>query len=243
MPQRRRLRAALVTAAAGATCLALGTPAWATVSRGPNNPPGANGTVKIDGVPLDDKVDNQPHVSCGFELEFFNFDQDEHANITIAGQAPSGSGLVYEKKNAPISDDPANGAENDHDAVITVRPEELNLAGLSVQPQQGYHLKVTVEIIGEPGAGKHKVFWMEPCAQQTAGGAGSTMGGGAGDSTATPAPGQSGTSGGGANAGGGNGGLPVTGAAAATMALVGLGLIGGGAVLLMRRRRKITFIS
>lgn len=44
-------------------------------------------------------------------------------------------------------------------------------------------------------------------------------------------------------AAGDEGGLPVTGAAAATIALVGLGLVGGGAAMVMMRRRKVTFTS
>ncbi len=37
------------------------------------NPPGNNGTIKVDGVPFDDLPDNEPHVSCTFQIDFYGF--------------------------------------------------------------------------------------------------------------------------------------------------------------------------
>ncbi len=63
------LAAAVVFAAAG----------WSQLARPPSvpaaaNPPGNNGTIKIDGVPFDDHPDNQPHVGCIFQVDFYGFD-------------------------------------------------------------------------------------------------------------------------------------------------------------------------
>src|SRR3546814_2316494 len=69
-----------------------------------SDPSGFNGTVKVDGLDLDDgpghtnkpndpradKTDNDPHVACGLQLEFFNFDEGETAEITITAHPPSG---------------------------------------------------------------------------------------------------------------------------------------------------------
>lgn len=249
MPQRRHVARAALTAAAATALLGLATPAWATGN--PHNPPGDNGTVKIDGVEFEDKVDNQPHVTCDFELEFFNFDKNQKANLTLWAQAPSATPkdkVVWSKKDVLISDDPAAGAENDHDAVIKLSADDLDLSGLKLQPQQGYHIKLDVDLTdGRAFDDKHKVFWLQPCKSSenppttpptspSSPGDSETPGG-----SATP-PGSGGGNGGGS---GTVGGLPITGVAATSMALTGLALIGGGVVLmtLRRRRDKITFTS
>ncbi|MEU4482577.1 LPXTG cell wall anchor domain-containing protein [Micromonospora sp. NPDC023966] len=259
MPQRRHVARAALTAAAATAILGLATPAWATGN--PHNPPGDNGTVKIDGAPFSDKVDNQPHVTCDFELEFFNFDQDQKANITLWAQPPSATPkdkIVWSKSNVLISDDPASGAENDHDEVIKLSANDLDLTGLTLNEQQGYHIKLDVDLTdGKAFDDKHKVFWLKPCeSSPTTPPTTSTPG----EETPTPTPGgsenpsenPSGTpapgisvSGGAGGGSGTEGGLPLTGVAVTSISLTGLALIGGGVLLmaLRRRRDKITFTS
>ncbi|MFI7607522.1 hypothetical protein ACIBTV_20600 [Micromonospora sp. NPDC049366] len=250
MPQRRHVVGAVLTAAATA-CLAVAAPAWASAAPlaqapGGHNPPGENGTVKIDGAPFSDRVDNEPHVTCDFELEFFNFDTNQAADITLTTKPPSGKDVVvWSVRNRIISTDPAGGAENDHDETIRLSAADLALGGLTPHPKQGYHLKLDVDLVdGKSSDAKHKVFWLQPCA-----------------ATSTPTPGTPGspdspdsppsTTPGGGNGGGGNGGgegggsLPITGVAGTGIALTGLALIGGGVALtvLRRRRDRITFTS
>ena len=58
-------------AVALAGCLALAglaTPAFA-------DPPGNNGTVKIDGDAFDDDPNNEPHVGCTFQVDFYGLRQ------------------------------------------------------------------------------------------------------------------------------------------------------------------------
>ncbi|MFG3581402.1 LPXTG cell wall anchor domain-containing protein [Micromonospora chersina] len=252
-------RAALTAAAATALLGLAAAPAWATGN--PRNPNGDNGTVKIDGVEFTDKVDNQPHVTCDFELEFFNFDENQKANITLWAQAPSATPkdkVVWSKNDVVISTDPASGAENDHDEVIKLSSKDLDLTGLKVNANQGYHIKLDVDLTdGKAFDDKHKVFWLTPCeSTESPSPTPSTPG----EETPTPTPGGSenpsenpsgtpapGTSvGGGAGGGSGTeGGLPLTGVAATSISLTGLALIGGGVLLmaLRRRRDKITFTS
>jgi hypothetical protein len=130
------------------------------------DPPGNNGTVKVDGVPYDDGKGNEPHVACGFRLKFYGFDEGQTGDITIAGHAPSGSGVVASKTGVLISDDAAGGGK-DLDAVVPFTAADLDLSGLTAHPKQGYHLKVTLST-DAPGGVKHKVFWYEPCATQAA---------------------------------------------------------------------------
>ncbi|WP_205801335.1 LPXTG cell wall anchor domain-containing protein [Micromonospora thermarum] len=232
MPQRRRVVRAAVIAAATAS-LALAAPAWA--APGGNNPPGDNGTVKIDGKEFEDHVDNQPHVTCEFELEFFNFDTDQAADITLTAQPPSGTDkVVWSIKNKIISTDPASGAENDHDEVIKLSAADLDLAGLKQHEKHGYHLKLDVDLVeGQSSDAKHKVFWLEPCRTSP--------------TPTTPAPTTPVPTTPGGNGGGGEDdpSLPITGVAGTGIALTGLALIGGGVALtvLRRRRDNVTFTS
>ncbi|MFU8876336.1 hypothetical protein [Micromonospora sp. SL4-19] len=262
MRQRRQVARAALTAAAATAMLGLAAPAWATGN--PHNPPGDNGTVKIDGVPFSDKVDNQPHVTCEFELEFFNFDKNQKANLTLWAQPPSSTPkdkIVWSRQNVLISNDPASGAENDHDEVIRLSANDLDLTGLKLHEKQGYHIKLDVDLIGGKSAnGKHKVFWLKPCASSespspnpsTPGGELPTpTPGGSDNPSENPSgtPGAPGSSVGGGTGGdtdtGTEGGLPLTGVAATSISLTNLALIGGGVLLmaLRRRRDKVRFTS
>jgi hypothetical protein len=129
---------------------------------GTGDPAGNNGTFKVDGPAYDDGKGNEPHVACEFRLKFYGFDDGQTGDITISGQAPSGSGVVSEKTGVLISDDAAGGG-NDLDAIVSYTMSDLDLSGLTAHPQQGYHLKVTLTT-DAPGGVKHKVFWLEPCA-------------------------------------------------------------------------------
>lgn len=132
----------------------------------PQDPAGNNGTTKVDGFTFDDGLGNEPHVTCGFRLELYGFDEGQTGDITIAGQAPSGSGVVSERTGVLLSDDAAGGGPHDADAVVEYTMDDLDLTGLTPHPEQGYHVKVTLST-GTPGGVKHKVFWIESCAPET----------------------------------------------------------------------------
>ncbi|MFE9691126.1 hypothetical protein [Micromonospora sp. NPDC005806] len=245
MPQRRHVARAALTAAAATACLALGSPAFA-------DPPGANGTVKIDGPAYQEDNRNEPHVTCEFQVEFFNFDKDEHATLIFEAWPPSAPDFheVKRVENVLVSNDKASGGSyrNDPDEVFRFSAADLNLTAAMAHPKQGYHIKLTVDRQNHPEwTEKHKVFWLRPCGSSesptptpsTPGG--SETPGGPGNSSGTPSPGSSAGGGG----GGGGGSLPITGVAATSTALTGLALIGGGVALtvLRRRRDKIRFTS
>jgi len=59
------LRGTLAVIGGGAALLALAAPAGAK-----GNPPGDNGTVKIDRVAFDDAPNNEPHAGCVFQVDF-----------------------------------------------------------------------------------------------------------------------------------------------------------------------------
>ena len=151
------LRVGGATAGVTAVVAALAGPAL-----GQQDPPGNNGTIKVDGVDFDSHPDNEPHVGCVFQIDFYNFDQgDLNATVTFEGQPPTGGGTLLTDQ-VPIGEDPAGGG-NDLDASATYDLAEA-LAGIAPHPVQGHHIRLTVEAQGSIGdETKHKVFWVEGC--------------------------------------------------------------------------------
>lgn len=160
-PRRRKTLASLLVAAGLVAVVA--AQAGAASSKG--NPPGNNGTIKIDGVALQGGQRNEPHVDCEFAVEFFGYDEGNlTASLSFELQAPtrrpSGS-QVLRTDSLNIGEDPAGGA-TDLDAS---KKYSLDFIGVSPHAQQGYHVKLTIHAQGSQGADvKHKVFWVEPCA-------------------------------------------------------------------------------
>ena len=61
-----------------------------SVAGAPADPPGNNGTIKIEGVDIQSgPPDNNPHQGCTFVVEFYNFDQgaDLEAEVPFEDQA------------------------------------------------------------------------------------------------------------------------------------------------------------
>ena len=136
-----------------------------------SDPPGNNGTVKIAPVGEDDGTpDNNPHPGCTFQIEWYGFDEgaDIWSTVHFQMQAPTSDvGLSgTEPERVFVGEDPATGAgtETGHDATQVYT---LAFAG-EPHPQQGYHVKLTVHTPYSKGADtKHKVFWVEPCEDET----------------------------------------------------------------------------
>ncbi|HEX5598132.1 MAG TPA: hypothetical protein VFX61_19270 [Micromonosporaceae bacterium] len=237
MRQRRLLRPALITAAVGAACLAFAAPALAAPpGTPPADPPGANGTIKIDGQPFDNGNDNEPHVTCNFRVTFSGFDEGQRANIVFNIHPPSGNGgaELLRLDNVLVSDDAAGGGQ-DRDKVFTFSANQFKLNPYRAHPKQGYHIKLNVDLLETPGRGKHKVFWLKSCAPP----ASPTF-----PPPASPTPSPTPTE---------TGSTPLTPgtkpttlpktpvSAVGTTGLLGLGLAlvgGGSALLLMLRRRR-----
>jgi LPXTG-motif cell wall-anchored protein len=154
---------ALVAAVAGAIP---GDPAGAAKKTPPGDPPGNNGTVKIDqSDEADEDKGNEPiGEDCSFWLKFYNFDLNQKADISFAAHPPTGGKdpLVY--NDVLISDDAAGGGADEDETL----PYNLTdyVQGLDPHPQHGYHIKLTTTIKNAdgsnvPGGVKHKVFWIK----------------------------------------------------------------------------------
>jgi len=165
---RWRTLIGLVSMVAGALFLVASIPARADA--GPGGPPGNNGTVKIDGVEFDSHPDNEPHVGCTFQVDFYGYDEgDLFADVTFEVQPPTGNEVILEDKDIFIGEDDnsGGGSEAGLDASKTYDLTSV-LAGFTPHPQQGFHIKLTVNADGSQGADvKHKVFWVTGCQPPT----------------------------------------------------------------------------
>jgi hypothetical protein len=131
---------------------------------GAANPPGNNGTVKIDGLAFDDAPDNEPHVGCTFQVDFYGYDQGNlNAHVTFESHPPTGPVQVLLEDDVFIGEDDnsGGGSQAGLDASQTYT---LDLTGIPPHPFQGNLIKLTVNADGSQGADvKHKVFWVTGC--------------------------------------------------------------------------------
>jgi hypothetical protein len=261
LTQRRRLL--VVIAALSATATATFLASAGSASAGPN-PPGNNGTVKIDDTPFDDLPNNEPHVGCKFQVDFYGYDKgDLHAKVIFEAHPPTlreGDDQVLLTDTVFIGEDDnsGGGSEAGLDASETYT---LDLAGIELQPNQGVHVKLTIHAEGSQGADvKHKVFWVTGC-----GGHGPTTttdhksttttdhksttttdhkstttsesnsGGTSPSGQSTTTTAVGGSSSSAPSSSVGGGVLPFTGAGIMPLLLVGLALIGLGAATLLAR--------
>jgi hypothetical protein len=128
------------------------------------NPPGNNGTIKIDGTVFDDLPDNEPHVGCAFQVDFYGFDEgDMNADVTFEAHPPTLRPGVLLTDTVVIGEDDnsGGGSEAGLDASATY---VLDLTGVTPHPIQGFHVKLTINASGSQGADtKYKVFWVTGC--------------------------------------------------------------------------------
>jgi hypothetical protein len=130
-----------------------------------DDPAGNNGTVKIHDVYGDTAHHNVPHVDCDFAVAFWGFDAGQQLDVSFAGQAPTGKDtpLTVTGASTSITSPDAAGGGQDYDGELQFTADQLNLSALGApHPQQGYHIKLTVNTY-EPGGHKYKVFWLQPC--------------------------------------------------------------------------------
>lgn len=165
-PRYRRMVAGL-SALPLAALIVLANPAGSVQAHAAAGPPGNNGTVKIDGKDFDTHPDNEPHVGCMFEVDFYGYDEgDLFAKVTFTAQAPTGKGeVLLTEDKVPIGEDDnsGGGSEVGIDAQRLYNLSEA-LVGYPKHAQQGYHVKLTVNADGSQGADtKHKVFWVRDC--------------------------------------------------------------------------------
>jgi len=81
------------------------------------NPPGNNGTIKIDDVVFDDAPNNEPHVGCTFQVDFYGYDEGDlfagASDNTLRNNNAIANGTgVFVGSDAPGTDLVQNVANN-----------------------------------------------------------------------------------------------------------------------------------
>jgi hypothetical protein len=154
---------------AGAAAADDGTDPVADVAAAPADPLGNNGTIKVDGEVFDDLPNNEPHVGCTFQVDFYGFDEgDLNADVSFDLQPPTlregdDQNLLTDVVFIGEDDNSGGGSEAGLDASQTY---VLDFTGVTPHPIQGFHVKLTIHADGSQGADtKYKVFWVTPCVE------------------------------------------------------------------------------
>jgi hypothetical protein len=135
------------------------------------DPQGNNGTVKISPAGEDDGTpDNNPHVGCAFQIEWYGFDEGSDVVSTVGFAMHSPTGDVGLSGTSPervfVGGDPATGAGTET-GLDGVQQYTLSFDG-EPHAQQGYHVKLTVHTPHSQGSDtKHKVYWVEGCEEDS----------------------------------------------------------------------------
>jgi hypothetical protein len=160
MHRTSRLRVAFTTAALLVTTLAVPSAAA--------NPPGNNGTIKVDAQVFDTLPDNQPHTGCIFQVDYYGFDEGSlYATATFAVMMPTQDIPVYTDTHFIGEDSNAGGGSvAGIDQQVTYDLNEA-LYTYDTYPKQGIHLRLTVHADGASNADtKSKTFWATGCRHQ-----------------------------------------------------------------------------
>jgi hypothetical protein len=141
---------------------------WA-IAGGALAAPGNNGTVKVDGVPFDDLPNNEPHVGCIFQIDFYGYDAGQlFASASFELDPPTGTQIpLLSKSGIFIGGDSAAGGGSTAglDASETFDlSAAIAATGEPPHSQQGWHIGLTVNADGSQGSDvKHKEFWVTGC--------------------------------------------------------------------------------
>ena len=155
----------LSLAGAGLTGVLLAALAVPPAGAAPSS--GASGTVKIDGVEFDSLPNNEPHVGCSFQVDFYGYPAgDLFADVTFSAQAPTtvaGGSQILLTSRVFVGEDDSSGAATEAglDAANTFT---LNYNGIIAHPIQGYHVSLTVSTPSVNGTSvKQKTLWTSGC--------------------------------------------------------------------------------
>ncbi len=118
--------------------------------------PGGAGTVQVDGQPVDQGRDNEPHVGCTFRIDFFGFKGSPAATYALELWSPTGSGPLLAGTTGL---GPAAPPSRLNGSVPVELRTALAATGARPHPNQGFHVRLTVHAERSANA-KHKTFWV-----------------------------------------------------------------------------------
>ena len=166
---RKRIWASVILGIVTVTAVvfAIGSAAAGPADNG--GPPGNNGTVKIDGEEFDDHPDNEPHVGCTFQVDFYGYDEgDLFADVTFQSQPPTTPAPVVILTDTVFIGEDDNSGGGSQAGLDASETYTLDMTGFTPHDIQGFHIKLTINADGSQGADvKHKVFWVTGCGPTT----------------------------------------------------------------------------
>lgn len=132
------------------------------------NPPGNNGTIKVDSKEFDTLPDNEPHAGCVFQIDYYGFDEGAlSATASFYLMLPTEDRLVYQETRFIGEDSNAGGgsvAGLDQEQDVNLGDELLATGG---DATTSYHVKLIVHADGAVNADtKSKTFWASGCATE-----------------------------------------------------------------------------
>ena len=107
-------------------------------------------------------------MGCVFQVDFYGFDEgDLDAAVTFTAHPPTGP--PWSCSPTRCSSVRTTTAEAVREAGLDASETyTLDLTGITPHPQQGWHVKLTVNAEGSQGADtKYKVFWVSGCVPPT----------------------------------------------------------------------------
>jgi hypothetical protein len=149
VPVRKRIGFALLIS---------GVVALLGLTAGPSFASGSAGDVKVSNTSVDSIPNNDPHQSCLFNLEFYNFDLGSpDATYTLSLVSPTGGG-VLKTNTVAVGGGPIDGNQLDAVANVDLTGAQ-GFAGVS-PVSQGFHISLDVTDPGLQGGAKSKTFWV-----------------------------------------------------------------------------------
>ena len=135
----------------------------ATVPAVAANPPGNNGTVKVDSQEFDTLPDNEPHAGCIFQVDFYGFDAGAlYATATFA-VITSGDDIPVLTDHAFIGED-SNAGGGSVTGIDQQQTYNLGDELYAHDTGKGVHVRLTVHADGATNADtKYKTFWAMGC--------------------------------------------------------------------------------
>jgi hypothetical protein len=135
---------------------------------GAADPPGNNGTVKVDAQDVDTMPDHQPQGDCEIRIDFYGFDTSESRVVTFTLIAPTVDidvTLPEQLVNLGATDNTGGGSADGFDGSSQVFDLNSLLYTYMGEDGQGkVHLKLTVHAEGAVNEDtKYKTFWVSGC--------------------------------------------------------------------------------
>jgi len=124
---------------------------------------GGSGIIKLDRQPFDQAPNNEPHVGCTFQMDFYNYPEGVTAMYAFELWPPTGREDLS-SGSVELQDDPSGGGQDlDGEETVELGPALLD-SGAAPHQHNGWHVKLVVRARSTSGADqKQKVFWVREC--------------------------------------------------------------------------------